>query len=130
MKNIEQTYKSIRAKIEQEPARSAWCKGVKRYAMWIIKQWYEDTIANNDDELPELTRTYVLNGSKDWRELSASGNYLIFDKDIAKYLCTPSELKITKNGEREPNKHEDWIDVQARALFQAYLLIQRCIKLK
>lgn len=43
--------------------------------------------------------------------------------DIAKLLCTPSELKKTDYGRKLPNSTEDWLDVQARALYQAYMLI-------
>jgi hypothetical protein len=28
-------------------------------------------------------------------------------------------LKKTRNGEKKPNGNEEWLDVQARALFQA-----------
>jgi hypothetical protein len=38
-------------------------------------------------------------------------------------FCTPSELKKTHNGERKPNKNEEWLDVQARALNQAAKMI-------
>ena len=45
---------------------------------------------------------------------------IIYDSDIAERLCTPSELKKTRNGERKPNSREEWLDVQARALRQAF----------
>lgn len=51
------------------------------------------------------------------------GCYLIYNSDIAKMFCTPSELKKTHNGERKPNKNEEWLDVQARALNQAARMI-------
>ena len=44
---------------------------------------------------------------------------LIYNGDIAKLLCSPSELKRTRNGERRPNNREEWLDTQARALAQA-----------
>ena len=50
---------------------------------------------------------------------------LIYNEDIAERLCTPSELKKTRHGERRPNAREEWLDTQARALFQAYNLIGR-----
>ena len=52
---------------------------------------------------------------------------LIWNGDIAKRLCTKSELaKLkTRDGDyRKPNAREDWLDVQARALFQAWRKIQ------
>ena len=64
-------------------------------------------------------REAMLNGANDWIQYSWGGSALIYDGNIAERLCTPSELKRTHNGERRPNSHEEWLDVQARALFQA-----------
>lgn len=44
---------------------------------------------------------------------------MIYNADIAERLCCPSELKKTRNGERRPNNREEWLDTQARALYQA-----------
>lgn len=57
--------------------------------------------------------------------LLCGGSALIYNADIAKHYCTPSELKKTHNGERKPNSREDWLDVQARALWQAALMIRK-----
>lgn len=48
--------------------------------------------------------------------------------DIAELLCSPSELKRKKYGERRPNSREEWLDVQARALAQAAACIRSCFK--
>ena len=61
----------------------------------------------------------MLNGAQDWNKYSWGGSSLIYDGDIAERLCTPSELKKTRNGERRPNGREEWLDTQARALHQA-----------
>lgn len=63
--------------------------------------------------------TDLLNGADNWNQYSRGGCYLVYDADIAELLCTPSELKRTRNGERRPNGREEWLDVQARALHQA-----------
>lgn len=42
-------------------------------------------------------------------------------------LCTPSELRRTHNGERRPNSREEWLDTQARALYQAARRVKRHI---
>lgn len=50
------------------------------------------------------------------------GNSLIYDQDIANRLATPSEIKrvTRKDGSlRKPNASEEWLDTQARALYQA-----------
>ena len=53
------------------------------------------------------------------------GCSLIYNGDIAERLCTPSELKKTRNGERRPNDREMWLDTQTRALRQAWFQIMR-----
>ena len=53
------------------------------------------------------------------------GCSLVYDADISERLCSPSELKRTRNGERPPNARENWIECQARALAQAASLVRR-----
>lgn len=93
--------------------RSAWNRGVVRYAMELM----------NDVDGKEVTEKNLLNGADNWKEYSEGGYALIYDVDICHRLCTPSEIKKTKDGERRPNKQENWLDVQARALYQAARLI-------
>ena len=99
--------------------RSAWNHGVMRYALELV---------NSVEIGEEITEKRLLNGAKDWKEYSYGGCTLIYDVDICHRLCTPSEIKKTKDGERNPNKHETWIDVQARALYQAARLIMKIKK--
>ena len=73
-------------------------------------------------------RAALLNGAADWSQYSWGGCSLIYDGDIAERLCCPSELKKTRNGERRPNSREEWLDVQARALFQAANRVCRHIR--
>ena len=40
----------------------------------------------------------------------------------------PSDLKRKKGGELPPNREENWLDVQARALVQAKRLVLRQYK--
>ena len=94
---------------------SAWRNGVVEYAF--------DILDSMDDV--EVTEKNLLNGAKDWKEYSEGGCALINDELICRRLCSPSEIKKTKDGERNPNKHETWIDVQARALYQAARLIMK-----
>lgn len=125
--------------LEREPLRknaSAWTRGVLQYA-WNLVDTLEDScifevkepIALLDEEIKKLKKT-LLNGADNWHDYSYVGNAYIYDGDIANVLCTPSELRITKNGERQSNKNETWLDVQARALFQAWLMIQQVILTK
>ena len=95
--------------------RSAWNRGVVRYAMELM----------NDVDGKEITEKNLLNGAKSWHQYSEGGCALIYDVDICHRLCTPSEIKKTRNGERRPNKQENWLDVQTRALYQAAHLIMK-----
>ena len=96
--------------------RSAWERGVMRYALELV---------NSIDVGEEVTKKNLLNGAKDWKEYSEGGCALIYDELICRRLCTPSEIKKTCNGERRPNKQETWMDTQTRALYQAYMLIMK-----
>ena len=81
-----------------------------------------------DPETVAELKAWMLNGATDWREYSWGGCSLIYDGDIAERLCTPSELKKTRGGERRPNSREEWLDTQARALYQACNRIIRIYK--
>lgn len=128
MENIEKLYQSI----ESEKQRSAWDKGVTKYALELVEQLGEQINGGYFEEL-DLTeskkvRAALLNGAADWSQYSWGGCSLIYNSDIAERLCNPSELKKTRNGERRPNSREKWLDVQARALFQAANRVCRHIR--
>lgn len=111
--------------IEARKDRSAWDKGVTVYALELLdglKELAEGGYLPADAaELlkPRALREKMLNGAQNWKAYSWGGSALIYDGDIAERLCCPSELKRTRNGERRPNSREQWLDVQARALYQA-----------
>ena len=111
-------------KIENVKVRGAWNNGVKTYAVELL----DDAASNRECEyfasLQEL-KAAILNGASDWNQYSEGGCSLIYNTDIAERLCSPSELKRTKNGMNDPNSRENWVQVQARALFQAWELIKR-----
>ena len=128
MGNIEKLYQSI----ESEKQRSAWNKGVTQYALEMVEQLSEQINGGYFEEL-DLTeskkvRAALLNGAANWSQYSWGGCSLIYNSDIAERLCCPSELKKIRNGERRPNSREEWLDVQARALYQAANRICRHIK--
>ena len=111
---------TIRNKIINSPAKSAWDRGVLIYALEIFDNYIEESDNNSNKQITEKD---LLNGAEDWQRYSEGGFSLIFDTDICKRLCSPSEQKKTQNGKRKPNSKEDWIDVQARALQQAAAII-------
>ena len=91
--------------------KSAWERGVDEYADELREQLRENKLAP--------TEKNMLNGAKDWKQYSYGGSSLIYNEDIARRLSSPSELKKTNYGQRKPNKNEEWLDTQARALHQA-----------
>lgn len=111
--------KELLNKIEEKKniSRSAWKKGVCDYAY--------DLIEDNDNVHFDILglNEQLLNGAKNWKDFSYGGCALIYDVDICERLCNNTEKKLTKFGEKMPNKKENWLDVQARALYQAYYLI-------
>ena len=115
LKNMEEQ-DVIFEKIAHINPRSAWNRGVMRYALELV---------NSIEIGEEITEKKMLNGAENWHQYSAGGCSLICDVDICHRLCTPSEIKKTKDGERYPNKQETWLDVQARALYQAARLIMK-----
>ena len=99
--------------------RSAWSRGVHAYAVELVESLDDSEDLSNET----LLNKAILNGADDWQQYSEGGCALVYDADIAERLCSTSELKKTKGGERQPNARETWIDCQARALFQASRLI-------
>lgn len=99
------------------PRISAWQKGVDEYAdelKWKFREGYGRQ---------KMTEEKLLNGAKDWKEYSWGGNSLIYNDDIAERLSNPSELKRARGKSGYvgswANKDEQWLDTQARALYQA-----------
>lgn len=117
-------YKSIEA---AKCGKSKWENGVHFLALTIVGN-YEANEPGTACELGELENT-LLNGAANWSAYCYGGNLLIYDKEIAELLCSPSELRrcTSKNGAlKDPNRREIWMDVQARAAAQAWQLIRDC----
>lgn len=117
--------KELYSKIENAKVRGAWNNGVKWYALYLIEQMEDYTKV-----VPERAEieSVLLNGVDDWKQFSYGGCALIYDQGIAETLCSPSELKkvTRKDGtlRDKANSRETWLDVQARALYQACNLIK------
>lgn len=122
------TINEIRNAIDNIRTRSAWSAGVKTYAAEILGN-IATAEAEHRINMAIATRhdleLAALNGADNWNAYSWGGCSLIYNNDIAATLCTPSELKRTRNGARRPNSREEWLDVQARALYQACKMICR-----
>ena len=107
-------------------SRSSWDRGVNAYSEELIghireNARYIDFISRRNVE------SVLLNGSDNWSQYSWGGCSLIYDGDIAERLCAPSELKKTHGGEHRPNAREEWLDLQARALYQAAIRVREAL---
>ncbi len=119
----------IREIIEYTKRRSAWDKGVKMYALELLENYSEmlDYAKETGDYAPRFLESVLLNGANDWLAYSEGGLSLVYDKDIAERLCSPSELKrkTSRNGGvLKPSQDETWLQAQGRALAQAWRLLR------
>lgn len=117
------TVQAIRERVNAKKPRSAWDHGVLQYAEALLddlEEAVEGGYLDPDDlEDPKALEKGLLNGASSWSAFSWGGCALCYDSDIAERLCTPSELQHKRGGDLRPNRSEEWLDVQARALFQA-----------
>lgn len=111
-------------KLEKLTPRSAWRRAVVSDAVDLVDSLNCSEIPNNWEELKKS----LLNGAANWSAYSYGGCALVYDEDIARHYCTPSELRrvTRKDGtiSRRANAVENWLDVQAPALYQAAMLIK------
>ena len=103
--------------------KTAWKCGVITYAQELA----EEAAGYTWLKTPKTIEEALLNGARSWHEYSYGGCSLIYDADIAERLCTPSELRRSLDGKRKPNRREIWLDVQARALSQAAIILIKSI---
>lgn len=112
---------------QTQNGRSAWARGVARYALDIISSLTERGITEINPNAP-LFLKQCLNGAQDWKQYSEGGCSLIGDWEIARRLCTAGEISRkfhgNPNGSRPNAMEATWLETQARALFQAFQLIK------
>ena len=107
----------------QNKNRSQWDKGVHVLAY--------DMVEKLDDEVEldiRTSETQLLQGADNWQEASEGACFYVYGDDICSLLCPPSVQKRYDYGMKEPSAHETWIDMQARALKQAFNRVQRIIR--
>lgn len=121
--NTHELYLAVLNDRNEKPERSTWGRGVQAYAVEIA-----ETLADRAHEV-EPTRAAIehiaLNGARDWSQYSWGDCSLVNGEDIARLLCTPSVFKRKRGGALPPNSCEEWLDVQARALTQAFWRVLR-----
>lgn len=113
--------KDIVAELESRRDRSAWGRGVTAYAVEMLEE------LEIEELFPRTVEKTLLNGAPTWHDYSWGGCARIYDRQIAERLCSPSELRKTHDGERRPNSREEWLDVQARACYQACERVKRIV---
>ena len=110
----------LEAVAAHKAGRSAWSRGVKAYAVELVEDLDDGADLSNE----VMLQKELLNGAHSWAQYSEGGCALVYDADIAERLCSPSELKRKKWGMLPPNGLENWLEVQARALWQAHKVIE------
>ena len=109
-------------KLEKLTPRSAWRRAVVSDAFDLLENAPED-LPNTWEELKKA----LLNGAANWSAYSYGGCALVYDEDIARHYCTPSELRRVTHTDgtiaQRANARENWLDVQARALSLAHRFI-------
>ena len=112
----------IREIIENSKPRSAWDRGVKGFALDLLESYkgMREYAKANNEPVPDFSLDTLLNGADSWESYCYGGMALIYDGDIARALCTPSQLAKTNFGCFAPNREENWMDVQVRAYHQAW----------
>lgn len=119
----------------QKKARSTWSKGVYDYAIDTVEKcdWLENI--TNAKAVFNHCDAVNMDIHKLAHDLSFGGCYEIYDDCIARLLCTPSEKKRFFDNKGhwrggQPNKNECWLDVQTRAIIQAYYIIDEIISIE
>lgn len=124
----------IRFELNAQKPRSQWGRGVRCYALDLCENLKE----SGDGDLSFVDRVFCGLAKpeiKNWAVLIAdaaaeysNGSSLIYARDIAERLCTPAEIKraIRKDAflKDRPNFRETWIEMQSRAIFQAFFLLE------
>lgn len=126
---LELTRENLNA-INAAEIRSAWARGVGAYAVELMNE-YADAVNNGyatGTETGAELEKKLLNGARNWNEYSEGGCALLYDGDICERLSAPWEIRKTRNGERNPNSAETWLDCQARALYQAAERVKRAAR--
>ena len=116
----------IKTWIENGSYRKHWERAVRDYALWIISKCDKKEITSYKELLNHCDAARMSDYAIA-KDLSEGGCFEIRDADIAKRLCTPSQLKryTRKDGTVRDLPHETWLDVQTRAVYQAILLLER-----
>lgn len=118
---------SAMIRIDKMRTGSAWEEGVRQYAHELMGNLLYWTMQGRRFGSIAEAKEAAMQGAGSWRRYSRGGLSLVSDAEIAERLCAPSELKRRKGGMGNPNSNEDWADVQARALSQAWDVLRAAL---
>ena len=120
----------IKTWIEQMSCKSHWERAVRDYALEMIDQC-DKTDITSYKQIPNHCNAAHMEDYAIAQALSEGGCFEICNADIAKRLCTPSQLKqvLHKDGTvrdlpPETWLDETWLDVQTRAVYQAIFFLK------
>lgn len=97
------------------------------FAFDLLKQ-FEEFCEYDPQNAPEFSESTLLNGAANWLQYAEGGGGLCYNETIAERLCNPTELKLTQGGKKQPNNCETWLQVEARALSQAWRMLRKAWK--
>lgn len=89
-----------------------------------LKEMILSDIAEYKEEIKdyETLKKAALNGADSFKHASYSGCYLVYDYELAKLFCTQKQFEKLDNRKQFPQGigGQSWLDIQARALIQAF----------
>lgn len=115
---------TLRGLVSSSCARSAWSRGVRAYALDLLDSIEEmsNYEMNNYGEYLVISEEVALNSAGSWSNYAAGGCGLYNTSAILERLCTASELRRLNRSSRSDI---DAIEIEGRALFQAWRLIAK-----
>lgn len=114
------------AAIESTPARGTWSRAVREDACTLVEGVEVDALPID----PGALRCLLLNGARDWYEYSYGGSALIYNEDIAAHYFNKSEHARWSRPRHDSGmafNGEEILEMQGRALAQAFRIVLRCV---
>lgn len=119
--------REIDRELSFRPRMAQYSKAVHMYALDLLSKLEENLSYDESgiDSMDDLKKK-LLNGADNWSHYSWGGCSLVYDYDIAKRVCTPSEFKRKREGALSPRRGAEWLDIQAGCLkIAAYKITRR-----
>ena len=107
--------------------KAKWDRAVHSDALELLERVLDDNYKPKEVASFAELKKLMLRGAENWKRFCTGGFGLISNEEIAEHYATPSEIKSRRHSDGElgnPNSREDWMDLQARGLFQAEELIK------